>query len=512
VGAHVGQIELILTEVDQLEKEQKWPEALAAARRAEAVVAGGGADPATERRVRERLKDLEFIDRLEQIRMQRETWVGWSFDNAGADREYARAFRDYGMDVEELAVETSIDRLKARPAIAIALAAALDNWGIARANSGGDAARWKRLVAVARGIDPEPLRDRVRAIQAQPVAEVGDELRRLAESIDVRAQHPATLQLLATELHWANYPDAAVRLLRDAQRAHPGDFWLNYDLAHRLEELKDREGAVRFYTAAVTARPRATTALNDLGKALSRQKKLDEAIAVYHRALEIDPNFAYAHTNLGNALRDQNKLDDAVAAHRKAVELDPELAPAHNNLGSALADKGRVDEASACYKKAIELDPKHANTHTNLGNLLCDHRKEYDKAIECFRHRTRPEKCQRPHRPRCRPEATAEARRGHRLLPEGHRTRSETRPRSQQPRRRPDRPEQMGRGHPLSPQGHRTRPDLRPCPPQSWCRPEATAEARRGHRLLQKGDRTRPELRPSPLRSGHGARDEEKKD
>ena len=70
-----GQVELILTEVDQLEREQKWPEALAAARRAEAVVAGGEADAATAQRVRERLKDLEFIDRLEQIRMQRATWV-----------------------------------------------------------------------------------------------------------------------------------------------------------------------------------------------------------------------------------------------------------------------------------------------------------------------------------------------------------------------------------------------------------------------------------------------------
>ena len=71
-------------------------------------------------------------DRLEQIRMQRATWVEGKFDYAGADREYARAFRDYGVDVEELAVETSIDRLKARPALAIPLAAALDDWVFAR--------------------------------------------------------------------------------------------------------------------------------------------------------------------------------------------------------------------------------------------------------------------------------------------------------------------------------------------------------------------------------------------
>ena len=72
-----GQVELILAEVDRLKKEQKWPEALAAARRAEAAVTGGEADAATAERVRERLKDLEFIDRLEQIRMQRRRREGF---------------------------------------------------------------------------------------------------------------------------------------------------------------------------------------------------------------------------------------------------------------------------------------------------------------------------------------------------------------------------------------------------------------------------------------------------
>src|SRR5262249_13078058 len=68
-----GQVESILAEVDLLEKEQKWPEALDAVRRAEAAVAGGEADAETAELVRARLKDLKFVHRLEQIRMQRAT-------------------------------------------------------------------------------------------------------------------------------------------------------------------------------------------------------------------------------------------------------------------------------------------------------------------------------------------------------------------------------------------------------------------------------------------------------
>ena len=119
-----GQVESIFSEVDRLEKEQKWPEALAAARRAEAAVAGGEANTATAERVHQRLKDFEFIDRLEQIRMQQATWVEGKFDNAGADREYARAFREYGVDVEQLDAETAIQRLKARPALGVMPASA----------------------------------------------------------------------------------------------------------------------------------------------------------------------------------------------------------------------------------------------------------------------------------------------------------------------------------------------------------------------------------------------------
>src|SRR5689334_5030602 len=78
-----GQVESILDEVDRLEREQKWPDALTAVRRAEAAAAGGQADTATAQRVRQRLKDLEFIDRLDQIRMKRATWIEGTFDFAG---------------------------------------------------------------------------------------------------------------------------------------------------------------------------------------------------------------------------------------------------------------------------------------------------------------------------------------------------------------------------------------------------------------------------------------------
>src|SRR5262249_54205610 len=151
--------------------------------------------------------------------------------------------------------------------------------------SGRDAAGWKRLVAVARGVDPEPLRDRLRSTWGQPVSEVQDELRRLAESIDIRAQHPATLVSLARTLQDVKHLEAARQVLRDAQYVYPGDFWLNFELGLALKKQKDYEGAIRFYTAAVSIRPNSAAAHNNLGIALRAQKKLPEAIAAYNKAI-----------------------------------------------------------------------------------------------------------------------------------------------------------------------------------------------------------------------------------
>src|SRR5262249_15415513 len=153
-------------------------------------------------------------------------------------------------------------------------------------------------VAMARGIDPDSLRDRLRAAWGQPVADTRDDLRRLADSIDVRAQHPATLIMLAGALLRGDQPDLALRTLRDAQHAHPGDYWLNSGLAWCFYERKDYEGAVRFFTGAACIRPSSAVAHNNLGIALNGQKKLDEAIACYKKAIELDPKIEWAHTNL----------------------------------------------------------------------------------------------------------------------------------------------------------------------------------------------------------------------
>jgi tetratricopeptide (TPR) repeat protein/serine/threonine protein kinase len=374
-----GQVESILGEVVGLEKEQKWPEALEAARRAEAAVAGGEADPATADRVHQRLRGLQFIDRLEQIRMELATQVeavnvlpltDRNRAVVETDQNYDRAFRDYGVDIDELPVETSIDRLKARPELAIALAAALDDWVYVRRQvSEADVARWKRLVAVARGIDPEPLRDQIRATWDQPAANVRDDVRRLADSIDVRVQHPATLISVARGLK-DQHKDAAVRILQEARQLHPGDFWLNFELGDLLFQHNDREGAIRFLTAAVAIRPRSSRAHSKLGIALLFKDRVDEAIAESKKVIELAPQWPTGYLLLDRALQRKGGVDDVIAAWQRVVERDPKNARCHTWLGLALKRKGDLEEAYTEFRTATQLDPKDAMAHSNLSVAL----------------------------------------------------------------------------------------------------------------------------------------------
>jgi tetratricopeptide (TPR) repeat protein/serine/threonine protein kinase len=370
-------VEFILDDVDRLEREQKWPEAQAAAERAEAALVAGDVGDAIRRRVADVRRDLAFVARLDRIRHERIATVDGGWNNAGVSRDYALAFHDYGLDVGSLPAGEAVAPLRAKPALAAPVAAALDDWISARQELFEDASTWKPLVAAACALDPDPLRNQLRAVWGREVtAELQAEMQRLAESIDVKTQSPVTLRALAKALLVAAHlPDAALRILRDGQYANPADFWLNNDLGWVSLVLKDYAIAARYFTAAVSLRPDSGVAHTHLGNALWHQGKRDEAVVQWRKAIELDPKLALAHANLGNALWHQGKWDEAVVELRKAIELDPKLASAHVNLGLALSHQGKWDEAVVQWRKAVELDPKLAPAevamaHNNLGTAL----------------------------------------------------------------------------------------------------------------------------------------------
>ncbi len=306
-------------------------------------------------------RDGQMLQRVADVRSGR----GDEFDPGGADADYARAFRSYDLDPEALPPGEAATRVHARPAgVAAELAAALDDWALDLRQRKQPAARWRRLLTVAREMDPDPWRARLRQALADDDTPA---LRELARA-EVSELPVASLTLLGSALAAAGDIDGAVAWLRQAQRLHPGDVWVNYHLAGALRgKAGGLEEALRYYAAARAVRPEVAHAL---AHALDEKGERAEAVALFRELTRLRPDNPRHHNCLGHALANAGRPDEAVAALRRAVALRDDWPVAHLNLGLALALQGNTDEAAREYARAAALEPNYATAHFNLGNAL----------------------------------------------------------------------------------------------------------------------------------------------
>jgi tetratricopeptide (TPR) repeat protein len=379
-AAAEAEAEAVVKEVGRLQAEEKWPEALFTIRRAEPLLNTGLLGEGLRQRVRERLDDLNMVDRLEQIRLEQYRWKwGTSPTKRGtsashlyrpqADPAYARAFRDFGIDVAVLSAEEAAGRIRARD-IRVELAAALDDWAwVCQVYREEGDMTWRELLALARAADPDEVRNRLRDAWERNDAEA---LKGLAAPGMAGKLPPSTLVLLGKSLAKLGAYEQAVTVLEEGQRRHPGNFWVNFGLAEDLHHLGPThlEDAVRYYTVAVALRPQNPVAHSAFGIALSEKGRVDEAIAEFEKAISLKNDDPAFHTNLGNALDEKGRVDEAIAAYREAIRVQKDFEPAHANLGVALGRKGLWDEAVGEYQEAIRINKESAEAHTLFGNAL----------------------------------------------------------------------------------------------------------------------------------------------
>jgi serine/threonine-protein kinase len=334
---------------------------------------GEGSPDDLRQQVDQAFAEMGFAKRLDDARQRVLIIVeGSKLNVAGAEEEFAAALRDAGLGWDTGDAEVVAARVRAS-AVREEIVAALDSW----ASIVPDGPRRTWLLAVSRGADPDPLRDRLR----QPgLWRDKTAVARLAAETRVAQLSP---QLAATlgQAVFVSGGDAAP-LLREAQAYHPNDFWLNALLGTTLSQAKELDEAIGYFRAALARRPRSAVIHNDLGKALYEKGRRDEAVHHWEEAIRIDPKFAVAHSNLGVASADRGKPDEAIRHYEEALRLDPKNAAAHNNLGTALKGMGRTDEAIQQYEAVLRLEPNFALAHYNLGVAFG----EKGKADQAARH------------------------------------------------------------------------------------------------------------------------------
>jgi tetratricopeptide (TPR) repeat protein len=314
------------------------------------------ADEATDKRDE---ADRVLVQKLDEIRLQTGTK-----DKASKGDAYAAAFQSSGIDVLALTPEAAAAKIKERTH-RIELAAALDEW----ADRIEKEADRKRLREAVRLVDPEPLRLKVRdALDRKDVKA----LKETAATRDVLDQPPSLLVRLARGLSVNGAAAEAATLLKAAQRLHPGDFWINYELGQLLTlQAASSEEAVRYATAALALRPDSPAVQLSLAAALTARGKLDEAVEHVRQTIRLKPDATTAHSMLGDLLRAQGKVDEAIVCYREALRLDPAgETRARVGLGTALAEKGKLDDAEVLFQDAVRLQPSSIEAQRGLAAVL----------------------------------------------------------------------------------------------------------------------------------------------
>jgi serine/threonine protein kinase/Flp pilus assembly protein TadD len=384
-----NEIGTALKESADWQRRRRVPEALAAARRAQAALAGGHADPALCRTVVARVNDLELLASLEEARLEGTAVKDTNFDEKTADRRYSAIFRQFHLDLEACSSDEAGKHIR-DSTVALELASFLDEWAVLRrALNPQDEPGWRHLLDVARMADPDPRRTELRLTLG---GENRDMPMNLASSDEAATLLPWTLSALGRALARQGDELSVEGFFRGAQRRYPDDFWINYNLAVLLWQPRDALGkmiraeeAIPFLRVCVALRPQSPGAHLNLGLALANKGDTDEAIGEYREAIRLKNDYAPAHNNLGGLLYDKGDIDGAIREYREAIGHKNNYADGHNGLGVALRNKGDVDGAIAEYREAIRLNKDLAEAHSNLGAALLEEQGDVDGAIAEFR-------------------------------------------------------------------------------------------------------------------------------
>jgi serine/threonine protein kinase/Flp pilus assembly protein TadD len=369
-------IQAALEEAQRTRKDGKLSQAQAAARRAETLLEEGVTNPALAERVRtlvleltEEEADARLVARLEGLRLlQAEVNPKENhFLLKRALPDYREAFREYGLSMEVEPGEAAAVLQRRSAEVRATLVAAMDHWLILARHEKSAEADW--VDGVLSLADADPWRRAVRAAREKHDREA---LEKLAREVDAASQPPEELFLLDMSLRQRGAKEGAVALLRRAQEAFPGDFWINHDLGVALRDCQPPQlnEAIRFLTVAVALRPQSPGARVNLGVALRNKGRLADAAAAYRHAIDLKPDYANAHRNLCHVLIEMGQFDEAVATWRRAIALDSSDVSIDSYLGVVLCRNRRYDDAAAVFRHAIEVKPHDAIAYSDLGNVL----------------------------------------------------------------------------------------------------------------------------------------------
>ncbi len=441
--ARLSSVEAMLVRVQTLREQAEtrgadplpWREAMAAAEQAVASI--GDLTATVPGRRLSALRDTIAED---EKRAKRETALmadladvraRRGLDKMEAEKGYPKAFQRYGLDLTTTPVEQAITRLKTLPeALRHEVVTFLDDWAFER---GGTENETSSPLALARGLDPDPERNRLRSLlEKKDLKADADALSGMAKRPNLIESGPSTALLLASALERVEDKDGAIAVLRATVVRYPGDLWVNSELAHRLNEMKPPQSAeaIRYYSIVRALRPSSGRELADL---LQDEKRDPEAEAIRRDLTKLQPDDPRTWSELIELLKTQRNTEAIreignqwVAWVREQIKRAPNEAAPHlkaacvyhvlndrpNQIAelkdaARLTEKGRpainhllghmlffaddLKGVANAYCEALRVDPTDLNCAYELAFNLClsgDHNGEVQALREAVQQKS----------------------------------------------------------------------------------------------------------------------------
>ena len=203
-------------------------------------------------------------------------------------------------------------------------------------------------------------------LRVQIIAETGrneDALRLVQEGRNHYADMPEFYSLEARILVRLERKKEALNIIRDGLRTWPADEDLSFLLGSLLDDMGDKEGALKAMEVLLANHPNNAQALNYVGYSLAEsERELDRAITLLRKADSLAPNQSYIIDSLAWALYKAGQLPEALEQIRRAVRTGDVIDPAiWEHYGDIALSMNLKDEARNAYLKALEHKPANAD-------------------------------------------------------------------------------------------------------------------------------------------------------
>jgi tetratricopeptide (TPR) repeat protein len=369
-----------LGRADDLRREERWKEALVVLADASPQLVEANS-PDLEDRLQRSQTEFRIADELEGAREGTPLQSDGPVDYSRWAAEYRTALEHAGVRVG-VDAETVAGYVRAS-AIRDQLVAAVEDYAFV-AFMLGDGPLVERLLVIARSADPgSPWRDRFRD---PAVWRSVPQLQELAAAAFTSSPPPSDHQLglLGLLLEKAGYWGDCTRLLGEACRRQPRNFWVHREMGFALLVQARYLEAAGHYRVAQALRPANPAVGERLGWSLYHVGQTDEAIAAYRQALRLDPTSSLIRGRLVVALAEGGYWREAEGESRRGLDGDPASPlPAHL-LGQAQFAQGRFEEAARTFRAVTEVAPDFAEAHFYLGLALAEMARHED-AVTAFR-------------------------------------------------------------------------------------------------------------------------------